>query len=126
MQSKEQVLRKVITGINSKGFEVIGINGESNEPSTTYSVGFTSTYTHPEIVFRGVLCLEAERCIYKIADELERGFGFYHGDISTTIITGKTVLFCSVGDKAIKEKLSIASTIYQGQPLEMLQAIVIN
>lgn len=119
----QKILDDVKTTIKNGHWKVImvGHDAENNMPSYAYSVGFTTTLKHPEVVISGLPPELSRQLINDIGEKIRKGELFGAGDISSEVIKSFPVRFGGVSPKSKASYFGVAKSFYTDDKFDMVQ-----
>jgi hypothetical protein len=120
--SNSKILDKLDKDIGKYGWHIISVFGE-NSLNFDYTVGFTETLNHPEIVISGLNVELMHGLLNDIGELIKQGYSFANGDTSSKVIKGYQVKFLSVDKSNIGEYFCADNTHYGEGNFEALQCI---
>ncbi len=119
---QSSVMQKVSSDIKTYGWHVLSVFGK-DIPNFSYTIGFTETLNHPEIVISGLESKLAHLLLNDIGNLIKSGHVFKHGDFSVEILKGYPVKFEAVRNENISEYFAAANHHYGSGKFNALQCI---
>ena len=120
--SKSTIFEKLENDIAAYGWHVISVFGD-NFPNFSYTIGFTETLNHPEIIISGLDTKLAHLLLNDIGELIKNGQSFKHGQLSNEVLENYSVKFENVTDKDILEYFVAAHRHYGEGNFKALQCI---
>ena len=120
--NKEKIIAKVASDIASFGWHVLHVFSE-DEVSFSYTVGFTETLYHAEIIMSGLRRELRHDLLNDIGNLIKNGERFENGDLSHCVAKGLPVKFIAVSDKLRREYLGLAANRYGDAGFKALQCV---
>jgi hypothetical protein len=111
----------MLTDIRREGYHKISVFSEvEGEPEFSYTVGLFHTYKHPELVIFG-LSIEVELAILDtVHDLVAGGTRFMHGNSSSEVLDGASVVFLEFSRTEYDEYLGQAENFYRSDDFPVL------
>ena len=119
---ESKVMEKVSKDIAEHGWHVLSVFGE-NMPNFSYTIGFTETLSHPEVIISGLETKLAHLLLNDIGELIKKGQSFEHGASSDEVLKNCPVKFENVTKKNILEYLRAANNHYGEGNFQALQCI---
>ena len=119
---KESIIAKVASDIASYGWHVLHVFSEV-EVSFSYTIGFTETLGHAEIIMSGLRREVRHDLLNDIGNLIKKGERFENGDISLRVVKGLPVKFIAVDMQARGEYLRMAANRYGEAGFQALQCV---
>ncbi len=116
------VLEKVGDDIEEHGWHVLSVFGKG-VPNFSYTVGFTETLNHPEIIMSGLDSKLAHFLLNDIGNLIRGGKSFNDGDLSDQVLKNYSVKFQSVSEDNILEYFRAANAYYGERKFKALQCV---
>ena len=112
---------EMLTDIQRDGYHKVGVFSEvEGEPEFSYTVGLFHVQKHPELVIFG-LGIDTEFAILQTALELvANGARFAHGDVSSEMLSGHSVVFLEFSRAEYDEYLGQAENFYKSDDFPVL------
>ncbi len=120
--SNSKVLDKVEADIEKHGWHVLSVLG-GDLPNFSYTIGFTETLNHPEILMSGLSTKLMHQLLNDIGKLIEKGNSFNSGDTCDEVIKGYMVKFLTVDNSNINEYFRAANSHYGDCNFEALQCV---
>jgi hypothetical protein len=120
--SSSDVLDKVENDIDEHGWHVLSVFGE-DAPSFSYSIGFTETLDHPEVLMSGLDTKLMHNLINDIGNLIKQGHSFSANDLSNKVLNGFPVKFIAVTNENKEEYFRAACSIYGEEEFVALQCL---
>ena len=120
--NQSKVLDKVKKDIENHGWHVLSVFG-GGSPNFSYTIGFTETLNHPEIVMSGLSTELMHNLLNDIGELIKKGAVFKSGNFSDKVLNGYSVKFSSVNTSNINEYFRAAEVHYGQGNFETLQCI---
>jgi hypothetical protein len=119
---QSSVMQKVSSDIKAHGWHVLSVFGK-DLPNFSYTIGFTETLNHPEIVISGLESKLAHLLLNDIGNLIINGHAFKNGDFSDQILKNYPVKFETVRNENISEYFAAANNHYGAGKFKALQCI---
>ena len=119
---ESEVMEKVRRDIAEHGWHVLSVFSE-NMPNFSYTIGFTETLTHPEVIISGIESKLAHLLLNDIGELIKKGQFFEHGASSNEVLKNYLVKFENVTEKNIPEYFRAANNLYGEGNFKALQCI---
>ena len=116
------VMEKVEDDIKKHGWHVLSVFSQ-DAPSFSYSIGFTETLDHPEIIISGLDTSLMHSLINDIGQLIKNGQRFTNNQLSEEVIKGYPVKFSKISELNKKDYLRAAVSIYSIEKFDALQCI---
>lgn len=116
------VMEKVEDDIKKHGWHVLSVFSK-DAPSFSYSIGFTETLDHPEIIMSGLDTSLMHPLINDIGQLIKNGQRFTNNQLSEEVIKGYPVKFSKISELNKEEYLRAAVSIYSIEKFDALQCI---
>lgn len=120
--SQSSVMQKVNEDVENHGWHVLSVFG-NDLPAFSYTIGFTETLNHPEIVMSGIDSKLSHLLLNDIGNLIKNGQVFNHGDHSYQVLKNYWVKFESVRNENISEYFAAANNRYGTGKFKALQCI---
>nr|WP_248280125.1 DUF4262 domain-containing protein [Pseudoalteromonas arctica] len=122
MVGNSKVLDKLESDIEKYGWHVLSVFGD-DLPNFAYSIGFTETLNHPEIVISGLNTDLMHELLNDIGNLIKQGYKFTDGDICNEVIKGYPVKFLAVNKLNVNEYFNAANAHYGEGQFDTLQCV---
>ena len=116
------VMEKVEDDIKKHGWHVLSVFSK-DAPSFSYSIGFTETLDHPEIIMSGLDTSLMHSLINDIGQLIKNGQRFTNNQLSEEVIKSYPVKFSKISELNKEEYLRAAVSIYSVEKFDALQCI---
>ncbi|MGC4094571.1 MAG: DUF4262 domain-containing protein [Polyangiaceae bacterium] len=113
--------RRVLEDIRDYGYHVVAVASADSVPAWAYTVGFGTTFNHPEIVAFGLDVRLMHSMLRNVATEIENGRPFHDRTQSSEIVSGYACTFRHVHVNWFPTFLGYARWFYRGDDFECLQ-----
>lgn len=120
--ASNDVMDKVESDIESHGWHVLSVFGDG-EPNFSYSIGFTETFNHPEVIMSGLSPKLMQALINDIGNLIRDGQTFSDKQLSDRVIKNFPVMFRAVTESTKEEYLRAATAIYGEECFDALQCV---
>ena len=120
--NKAKIMAKVASDIASYGWHVLHVLSE-DEASFSYTVGFTETLGHAEVIMSGLRRELRHDLLNDIGNLIKNGERFEKGDISHRVVKGLPVKFIAVDEKSKVAYLRMAANRYGEAGFQALQCV---
>jgi len=115
-------MKKIQSDIKENGWHVLTVLNEG-APNFSYSIGFTETFRHPEIIMSGLDTDLMQTLINDIGKLVENGKCFTKEQLCNEVIKDYPVKFVKVSDFNKGEYFRAAVNIYGIEKFDALQCI---
>jgi len=116
------VMETVEDDIKKHGWHVLSVFSK-DAPSFSYSIGFTETLDHPEIIMSGLDTSLMHSLINDIGQLIKNGQRFTNNQLSEEVIKSYPVKFSKISELNKEEYLRAAVSIYSVEKFDALQCI---
>lgn len=120
--SSSDVLDKVEKDIDEHGWHVLSVFGKG-VTRFSYSIGFTETLDHPEVLMSGLDTDLMHNLINDIGNLIKQGHNFSANDLSDKVLKGFPVKFIAVTSENKEEYLRAACSRYGEDDFVALQCL---
>jgi len=120
--SNSKILDKLKSDIEKYGWHVLSVFGE-DLPNFAYSIGFTETLKHSEVVISGLNIELMHELLNDIGNLIKQGYKFTDGDICNKVIKGYPVKFLAVNKSNVSEYFNAAIAHYGEEQFDTLQCV---
>jgi hypothetical protein len=115
--------RKTIADVQTHGWHVVKVMGDSEGPAFAYTVGLQHSFHHPELIVVG-LPLDVGHAILNTAGEsVRRGTRHAAGQQADGILEGRACTFREMPESQFENYLGWALWFYDGPIFSALQLI---
>jgi len=122
-KAEDDIERRVIADIKKHGWHIVGVHGDDQGPSFSYSVGLLHTFQHPELFVMGLPHNVAGAFINDIGNLIKGGRSFTAKSKVDGIATGLTLKFVRFGTRYFKDYMGCANSFYQSTEYPVLQLV---
>ncbi|MFH9073552.1 DUF4262 domain-containing protein [Streptomyces alboflavus] len=118
------IQRKIHSDVAAQGWSWIWVFDPAAErPPFTYSIGFGSSFDHPEVVVAGLPEETSGSVLSSVHAMLAEGNAYGDGDTSGDILEGFDVQFRAIPQGLLTSSLAQASVFYGERPFSALQLV---
>ncbi len=118
----EKLIAKVAGDIASYGWHVLHVISE-DDVSFSYTVGFTETLGHAEVLMSGLKRALRHDLLNDIGNLIKNGAHFKDRDLSHQVVKGLPVKFIAISDDSRVDYLRMAANRYGEKGFQALQCI---
>ncbi|WP_190329251.1 DUF4262 domain-containing protein [Streptomyces venezuelae] len=116
------IQRKIHSDVTAQGWSWIWVFDPAAErPPFAYSIGFGSSFDHPDVVVAGLPEETSEGVLASVQAMLAEGIAYGDGDTSSDILEGFDVQFRAIPQDVSISNLAQASIFYGERPFAALQ-----
>lgn len=118
------IQRKIRSDVAARGWSWIWVFDPAEErPPFAYSIGFGSSFDHPEVVVAGLPEETSESVLSSVQAMLTEGVSYRDGDTSGDILDGFDVQFRAIPQDILISNLIQASVFYGEESFDALQLV---
>ena len=119
---EQKIMEKVRKDIAEHGWHVLSVFSE-NMPNFSYTIGFTETFAHPEVIISRIDSKLAHLLLNDIGELIRKGQFFEHGATANDVLKNYPVKFENVSENNILEYFRAAKNLYGEGHFKALQCI---
>jgi hypothetical protein len=119
----DAIERRVVADVKKYGWHIVGVEGDEDGPSFSYSVGLQYTFQHPELFVMGLPHNVAGAFINDIGKRIREGRSFTAKSSVDGVAEGLTLRFARFGKRYYKEYLGCANWFYKSMDYPVLQLV---
>jgi hypothetical protein len=118
------IQRKIHSDVAAQGWSWIWVfDPDGERPPFAYSIGFGSSFDHPEVIVAGLPEETSESVLSSVQAMLAEGVTYGDGDTSGDILEGFDVQFREIPQDLLISSLAQASVFYGDRPFAALQLV---
>ena len=115
--------QKILDDVENVGLHVITVPEDDVGPGFAFSIGLWENYEQPEVVVFGLPPEVAIELINGVADDVDDGKRFAHGQQAEGLLQHYPVRFLAVPRERYAEFLGTASWAYEGDDFPAVQLV---
>ncbi|MCS0639221.1 DUF4262 domain-containing protein [Streptomyces sp. LP05-1] len=118
------IQRKIHSDVTAQGWSWIWVfDSDAEQPPFAYSIGFGSSFGHPEVVVAGLPEETSGSVLSSVQAMLADGGTYRDGDASGEILEGFNVQFRAISQDVLISNLVQASVFYGERSFDALQLL---
>ncbi len=115
--------RKVIKDVTSRGWHVMKVLEDEDEPEFAYTIGLFHSFKHPELIVVGLPLDLAHQVLNAAGETIRRGAQYAHGSFSREIFERHDSAFRQIQPESSVNYLGWNLWFYDGKYFPALQLI---
>ena len=123
MTSSKKSDNIITSDINTYGWHVVKVLGDSEGPQFGYSIGFYESFGHSEIIIVGLDLDLIHSLINSMGESVQKGSTYKHGNFYPDLLQGYECYFTDVAKNYYDNYLGRAQVYYQNDHFPVLQCI---